>query len=48
VHILNLEGHWAFCLPLPKVLWDAPAGEQAMAASVDGTRCSWSIRHATP
>jgi hypothetical protein len=38
VHILNLEGHWAFCLPLPKVLWDAPAGEQAMAASVDGTR----------
>jgi hypothetical protein len=38
VHILNLEGHWAFCLPLPKVLWDAPAGEQAMAASVDGRR----------
>jgi DNA-binding beta-propeller fold protein YncE len=38
VHILNLEGHWAFCLPLPEVLWDAPAGEQAMAASVDGRR----------
>jgi DNA-binding beta-propeller fold protein YncE len=30
--------HWAFCLPLPKRLWDAPAGEQAMAASLDGTR----------
>ena len=38
VHILNLEDHWAFCLPLPKVLWDAPAGEQAMAASLDGSR----------
>jgi hypothetical protein len=38
VHILNLDDHWAFCLPLPKVLWDAPAGEQAMAASLDGSR----------
>ena len=38
VHILNLDDHWAFCLPLPKRLWDAPAGEQAMAASLDGSR----------
>ncbi|MEP6477251.1 MAG: hypothetical protein ABJC60_08260 [Actinomycetota bacterium] len=38
VHVLNLEDRWAFCLPLPKRLWDAPAGEQAMAASPDGSR----------
>ena len=38
VHILNLDDHWAFCLPLPERLWDAPAGEQAMAASLDGSR----------
>jgi outer membrane protein assembly factor BamB len=38
VHVLNLAENWAFCLPLPKRLWDAPAGEQAMAASADGSR----------
>jgi hypothetical protein len=38
VHVLNLEENWAFCLPLPRRLWDAPAGEQAMAASLDGSR----------
>jgi hypothetical protein len=37
VHVLNLEENWAFCLPLPRRLWDAPAGEQAMAASLDGS-----------
>jgi YVTN family beta-propeller protein len=38
VHVLNLDESWAFCMPLPKSLWDAPAGEQAMAASPDGSR----------
>lgn len=38
VHVLNLVDRWAFCLPLPKRLWDAPAGEQAMVASLDGSR----------
>jgi YVTN family beta-propeller protein len=38
VHVLNLDESWAFCMPLPKRLWDAPAGEQAMAASPDGSR----------
>jgi DNA-binding beta-propeller fold protein YncE len=38
VHVLNLEDNWAFCVGLPKALWDAPAGEQAMAASPDGTK----------
>jgi hypothetical protein len=38
VHVLNLDDSWAFCMPLPKRLWDAPAGEQAMAASPDGSR----------
>jgi DNA-binding beta-propeller fold protein YncE len=38
VHVLNLEGAWAYCMPLPKALWGAPAGEQAMAVSPDGTR----------
>ena len=38
VHILNLQDRWAFCLPLPKRLWGAPAGEQAMASSSDGSR----------
>ena len=38
VHVLNLVDRWAFCLPLPRRLWDAPAGEQAMAASLDGSR----------
>ena len=38
VHVLNLKERWAFCLPLPKRLWGAPAGEQAMAASPDGSR----------
>jgi hypothetical protein len=38
VHVLNLDDQWAFCLPLPKRLWGAPAGEQAMAASPDGRR----------
>jgi hypothetical protein len=38
VHVLNLQDQWAFCLPLPKRLWDAPAGQQAMAASPDASR----------
>jgi hypothetical protein len=38
VHVLNLDESWAFCMPLPKRLWDAPAGEQTMAASLDGSR----------
>lgn len=38
VHMLDLEDQWAFCLPLPKQMWGAPAGEQAMAASLDGRR----------
>jgi len=38
VHILNLQDRWAFCLPLPRRLWGAPAGEQAMASSSDGSR----------
>ena len=38
VHVLNLEDQWAFCLPLPRRLWDAPAGQQVMATSPDGSR----------
>jgi hypothetical protein len=38
VHMLDLEDGWAFCLPLPRPMWDAPAGEQAIAASVDAER----------
>jgi hypothetical protein len=38
VHVLNLEDRWAYCLPLPKRLWGAPAGQQAMATSPDALR----------
>jgi hypothetical protein len=38
VHVLSLNEGWAFCLGLPKRLWGAPAGEQAMATSPDGSR----------
>jgi hypothetical protein len=38
VHMLDLQDGWAFCLPLPEQMWDAPAGEQAMAASADAGR----------
>lgn len=38
VHVLSLDEQWAFCLGLPRRLWGAPAGEQAMAATPDGSR----------
>ncbi len=38
VHVLSLDQGWAFCLGLPKRLWDAPAGEQAMATDPEGSR----------
>ena len=36
VHVLSLEQGWAHCVGLPKMLWDRPASEQALAASPDG------------
>lgn len=38
VHVLSLDEGWAFCLGLPRRLWGAPAGEQALASSPDGSR----------
>ncbi len=38
VHVLNLRAGWAFCLPLPERLWDAPPGEQALAVTPDASR----------
>ena len=36
VHVLSLQEGWAHCVGLPKMLWDRPASEQALAASSDG------------
>jgi hypothetical protein len=36
VHVLSLQDGWAHCVGLPKMLWDRPAFEQALAASPNG------------
>ena len=36
VHVLSLQEGWAHCVGLPKMLWDRPASEQALAPSPDG------------
>ncbi len=36
VHVLDLDEGWAHCVGLPRVMWDRPAGSQALAASPDG------------
>lgn len=36
VHVLSLQEGWAHCVGLPKMLWDRPASEQALAASPNG------------
>jgi hypothetical protein len=36
VHVLNLQEGWAHCVGLPKMLWDRPASEQALAPSPNG------------
>ncbi len=36
VHVLNLRDGWAYCVGLPKSMWDEPASAQALAASPDG------------
>src|SRR5262245_26566599 len=36
VHVLSLAEGWAHCVGLPKMLWDRPASEQALAASPNG------------
>ena len=33
VHVLSLQEGWAHCVGLPKMLWDRPASEQALAPS---------------
>jgi len=36
VHVLSLQEGWAHCVGLPKMLWDRPASEQALAPSPNG------------
>jgi hypothetical protein len=36
VHVLSLQQGWAHCVGLPKMLWDRPASEQALAPSPNG------------
>jgi hypothetical protein len=36
VHVLNLRNGWAYCVGMPKALWDQPASAQAMATGPDG------------
>jgi hypothetical protein len=36
VHVLSLAEGWAHCVGLPKMLWDRPASEQALAPSPNG------------
>jgi hypothetical protein len=36
VHVLSLQKGWAHCVGLPKMLWDRPASEQALATSPNG------------
>lgn len=36
VHVLSLQEGWAHCVGLPKMLWDRPASEQALAPSPEG------------
>jgi WD40 repeat protein len=35
VHVLNLEGGWAYCVGLPKAFWGQPAEALALAVSPD-------------
>jgi sugar lactone lactonase YvrE len=34
--VLNLRNGWAYCVGMPKALWDQPASAQAMATGPDG------------
>jgi hypothetical protein len=36
VHVLSLQEGWAHCVGLPRMLWDRPASEQALAPSPNG------------
>jgi DNA-binding beta-propeller fold protein YncE len=36
VHVLSLQKGWAHCVGLPKMLWDRPPSEQALATSPNG------------
>src|SRR5262245_16306270 len=36
VHVLSLQEGWAHCVGLPRMLWDRPSSEQALAPSPNG------------